>query len=56
MKISELIKILQTAPDKDIYTESLGNYYTTSLHFDFDQNNDIQLYEVHSDFFKNRNS
>ena len=54
MKISELIKILQTAPDKDreIYAESLGNYYTTNLHFDFDQNNDILLYEVHPDFSK----
>ena len=39
---------MQNAPDKDrdVYIESLGNYYTTSLHFDFDDNNDVQLYEV----------
>jgi hypothetical protein len=52
MKISELIKILQAAPDKnrDVYTESVGNYYTTNLHFDFDDNNDMCLYEVAAEF------
>ena len=48
MKIKELIKILQSAPDKEreIYTESLKNCYTTSLDYNFDDNNDFVLYEV----------
>ncbi len=56
MKISELIEILQAAPDKnrDVYTESIGNYFTTNLHFGFDQNNDMRLYEVAEDFLADR--
>ena len=48
MKIKELIKILKEAPDqeKDIYVESLDNYWTSNIGFSFDDNNDLQLYEV----------
>jgi fructose-1,6-bisphosphatase len=48
MKINELIRILQLAPDKerDVYTESVKGYYTTIIAVDFDQNNDIRLCEV----------
>ena len=48
MNIKELIKILKEAPDqeKDIYVESLDNYWTSNIGFSFDDNNDLQLYEV----------
>jgi hypothetical protein len=48
MKIKELIKILKEAPDqeRDIHVESLDNYWTSNIGFSFDDNNDLQLYEV----------
>lgn len=47
MKIKELIKILQFAPDKekDVYIESLGNYFTTNIITSFDDNNDVRICE-----------
>lgn len=47
MKISELMKILQSAPNKnaEIYIQN-GDLLTNSIDFSFDDNNDLQLYEV----------
>ncbi len=47
MKISELIKILQSAPDKnaEVYIQN-GDLLTNSIDFSFDDNNDVQLYEI----------
>lgn len=48
MKIKELIKILQSAPDQErnVYVESVKNDFTTLLDYSFDDKNDIRLYEV----------
>ena len=48
MKIKELITILQSAPDKEmnIYIENSENYFTTNIGFSFDDNNDLQLYQI----------
>jgi hypothetical protein len=47
MKIFELIRILQLAPDKDaqVYIQN-GDLLTNVINFSFDDNNDVQLYEV----------
>ena len=48
MKIKELIKILQSAPDqeRDVYLKSVKNDFTTLLDYSFDDNNHIRLYEI----------
>ena len=48
MKINELIKILENLPDKEkeVYFESLGNYWTTNVDFSIDDENNVSIYEV----------
>jgi hypothetical protein len=50
MKIKELIAVLKSAPDfeRDVYIISMDKYFTTSIGASFDDNNDIQVYEVGS--------
>lgn len=48
MKIKDLIKILELAPDeeRELYVTGENRCWTTNIGFSFDDNNDIQLYEI----------
>ncbi len=54
MKIKDLIALLQSAPDneKEVFVESINNYWNTNLDFDFDDNNDLRLYETDETEYK----
>jgi len=48
MKIKDLLHILQSAPDKEkeIWIPAMDNERTTSIDFNFDDKNNLDLYEV----------
>ena len=48
MKIKDLLRLLQYAPEKDkeIYIPSIENDRTTNIGFNFDNINNLELYEV----------
>lgn len=51
MKIKDLLLLLENAPDKEkeIWIPSMSNERTTNIDFNFDDENNIELYEVGSD-------
>lgn len=48
MKIKDLLRILQVAPDKEkeVWIPAMDNERTTFIDFNFDDNNNLDLYEV----------
>jgi hypothetical protein len=48
MKIKDLLQILQTAPEKDkeVWIPALDGERTTSIDFNYDDENNLDLYEV----------
>jgi hypothetical protein len=48
MKIKDLLRILQAAPnkDKDVWLPSSNDERTTFIDFNFDDENNLDLYEV----------
>ena len=48
MKIKDLLRILQVAPDKekDVWIPSMDDTRTTFIDFNFDDENNLDLYEV----------
>jgi len=48
MKIKDLLRILQTAPDKEkeVWMPALDGERTTFIDFNFDDENNLDLYEV----------
>ena len=51
MKIKDLLRLLENAPDKDkeIFVPSISNERTSNIDFNFDDENNIELYETGSD-------
>ena len=50
MKIKDLLLLLENAPDKEkeIWIPSISNERTMNIDFNFDDENNIELYEVGS--------
>lgn len=50
MKIKDLLLLLENAPDKEkeIWIPSISNERTSNIDFNFDDENNIELYEVGS--------
>ena len=48
MKIKHLIRILQASADKEreVYIPSVNNCTTTKIGYSFDDNNDLELFEI----------
>jgi len=48
MKIKDLLRILQAAPDKEkeVWVPAMDNERTTFIDFNFDDENNLDLYEV----------
>ena len=48
MKIKDLLRILQVAPnkDKEVWISAMDNERTTFIDFNFDDENNLDLYEV----------
>ena len=48
MKIKDLLRVLQTAPDKEkeVWIPALDGDRTTFIDFNFDDENNLDLYEV----------
>lgn len=51
MKIKHLIKLLQSAPDREskVWIPSISHERTTNIDFNFDDFNNLDLYETGSD-------
>jgi hypothetical protein len=58
MKIKELINILETSLNKErnVYIESISKTFTTDIDISFDDNNDIQIYEIAKEMSKISNT
>ena len=52
MKIKDLLRILQTAPDKEkeVWIPSVENERTTVIGFNFDDINNLELYETGGEY------
>ena len=50
MKIKDLLLLLENAPDKEkeIWIPSVSNERTTNIDFNFDDENNLELYEIGS--------
>jgi hypothetical protein len=50
MKIKDLLLILENAPnkEKEIWIPSVSNERTTNIDFNFDDENNLELYEIGS--------
>jgi len=50
MKIKDLLLILENAPnkEKEIWIPSISNERTTNIDFNFDDENNLELYEIGS--------